>query len=112
MAIDVTDPRMSNLARAQKARTDKARLKRALRQMPQADACHRLADQLVSDPSPLGVFSVEELVLCVNGVGKAKAKILARFADRTPLSRKVRDLTEPRRHELARVLRERGDGLV
>ena len=113
MAVDEYLPgRLENLRRANKARTDKARLKVALAKLPQREACHRIADQLTTDPSPLGVFSVEELLLCVNGVGKAKAKVLARFADRTPLSRKIRDLTEPRRHELARVLRERGDGLV
>ena len=111
-AVDVMDGRLENLRKANRARTDKARLKIALAKMSGPEACLAIAKQLEDDWSVLGVFSVQELLLCVNGVGKAKAKTLARFADRTPLGKKVRELTDPRRHELARVLRERADGLV
>lgn len=104
----ILEGRMSNLQRANEVRVEKAQFKIDLGKMDQAEACLLLADRLQNDPGGVvGKMSVQELLLAVSGIGKTKATLLARAADRTPLNVKVRDVPEFRRRELARVLRER-----
>lgn len=102
--------RMANLERANEVRVKKARFKEDLARLDQAEACRLLADKMINEPlGRVASMSVQEVLLSVSGIGRSKAVMLARAADRTPLNVKVRDLPEHRRYELARVLRERAN---
>jgi hypothetical protein len=106
---DLLEKRMTNLARANEVRLYKADFKRDLRRLEQPEACRLLADRLTKDPDSIRSFSVQELLLCIDGIGKHKATAFARAADWTNLTDKVSRLTPSRRDNLARVLRARAD---
>ena len=110
-----TDPvlagRLANLEKANVVRTRKREIKDELRLLDQAEGCRFIAKRLKDDPECLGAFSVQELLLSVEGIGKTKATMLACQADWTILTDKIRGLTDERRSKLARALRGRADSV-
>ncbi len=101
--------RLANLEKANEVRTRKARFKEDLSRLEHVEACRLVADRLLNDHTDLGSFSVQELLLSIDGIGKTKAGQLARSADWTNLTDRVARLTVSRRQLLARALEHRAD---
>lgn len=106
---DLTAVKIANLRKANEVRTRKSHLKRDLAMVGQAEACRLVADRLVNDPSSIRAFTVEELLLSIEGIGTVKARKMAQSADWVPLTDRVGKLTERRCGLLARSLRSRAD---
>lgn len=102
------DSRLVNLAKANEVRVRKAEFKKVINKVAEPQALSMVADALESDQRLLDSFSIKELLMAIPGVGREKARLLARAAEGLELMTKVGAMTTRRRTVLAEVLRERG----
>lgn len=102
---------MANLEKANEIRSQRAKLRVDLAKMDTTEACRLLADRLTGEMGTVGTLKVEQMLLAIRGVGKGRARLLARAAGNTALTERVSNLPEFRRHELARVLLDRASEL-
>lgn len=94
--------RLAALAQANRIRSERARLKAALRAGEV-----RPAPLLLDPPECLGSASVAEVLLAVPGIGQVKVRRLLQAAQLSP-GRKLGRLSERQRAELVAALGERG----
>ena len=94
--------RLQALARANQVRSERARVKAALRA-----GGLRVTELIADPPECLGSASLAEVLLAVPGVGKARLRRVLNACRLSP-AQKLANLTARQREELVRALGERG----
>lgn len=108
MAVSPTEQRDQALALANQIRTDKAKLKARITSLGYATGA-AMAAALVDDRHNdiAGAFSVREIIRCVPKLGDVAVHEAVKHCGIRTADRKLRDLTDRQRDELAHVLRNR-----
>lgn len=101
--------RESALAKANRIRIARARIKAELDAVPSAESCKLAADLFWDPPEVLAKLKVMDLLLAVRGVGGVAARRLLQSAEIDDYASKmIGGLTPKQRAALAAVLRYRG----
>ncbi len=102
MAVSAPDQRTLALSKANRVRSQRARLLSEMRSLPRPESAAMLVDVLADPPEFLLSMRVVDLVAGVRRVGPVKARIMLASVGPAPVSpvRLVGDLTLRQRREL------------